>query len=387
MNQVYIRRTASALPNAPVGNDEMEAVLGQIGGQPSRERRLILRKNGIKQRYYAIDPETRAPTHTNARLTAEAVAGLQGEDFDLPELDVLACGTTVADQIAPGHGVMVHGELSEAGGCEAVSLSGVCCAGVAALRYAYLSVLSGQAKNAVATGSELSSSFMRAEQFESEYQSRADELESRPEIAFEGAFLRWMLSDGAAAVLMSDKPAANGLSLRMDWIELVSFANEMDTCMYAGALKNADGSVTGWRHFANPAEALKAGALSFHQDVKQLNEYVMEYTVAKTLAKVLEKHPMQADDIDWFLPHFSSEFFRPEVAEKMAKVGFEIPQQRWFTNLGEVGNVGSASMYLMIDALMRSGQLNAGQSVLCYVPESGRFSSAFVRMTAVDAQG
>jgi 3-oxoacyl-[acyl-carrier-protein] synthase-3 len=46
-----------------------------------------------------------------------------------------------------------------------------------------------------------------------------------------------MLSDGAAAFLLSDKPNADGLSLRVDWIEGVSYANEMETCMYMACEK------------------------------------------------------------------------------------------------------------------------------------------------------
>jgi 3-oxoacyl-[acyl-carrier-protein] synthase-3 len=35
-------------------------------------------------------------------------------------------------------------------------------------------------------------------------------LEKQPELAFEKDFLRWMLSDGAGAVLLENKPAAQG---------------------------------------------------------------------------------------------------------------------------------------------------------------------------------
>ena len=54
----YITATAAFLPHAPVGNDEMERVLGQVGAKPSRARRTILRSNGIVSRHYAIDPNT-----------------------------------------------------------------------------------------------------------------------------------------------------------------------------------------------------------------------------------------------------------------------------------------------------------------------------------------
>lgn len=54
-NKVYITKTSSFFPNNPVENDEIEAYLGRIGDKKSRVMPIILRQNGIKKRYYAID--------------------------------------------------------------------------------------------------------------------------------------------------------------------------------------------------------------------------------------------------------------------------------------------------------------------------------------------
>ncbi len=56
-NSVYINDIAAFLPNDPVANSEIESVLGQVGDHPSRAKKLILRSNKIKSRYYAIDPQ------------------------------------------------------------------------------------------------------------------------------------------------------------------------------------------------------------------------------------------------------------------------------------------------------------------------------------------
>ena len=78
MKDVYITDLAAFLPNEPVSNDEMEKVLGAVGRHiPSRIKKMVLKSNGIQTRYYAIDPATGKPTHTNAGLTAEAVRGLR----------------------------------------------------------------------------------------------------------------------------------------------------------------------------------------------------------------------------------------------------------------------------------------------------------------------
>ena len=58
-----------------------------------------------------------------------------------------------------------------------------------------------------------------------------------------------MLSDGAGAILLSDRPNATGLSIRINWIEVRSFANQLEACMYAGAEK-IDGKLVGWTRFS-----------------------------------------------------------------------------------------------------------------------------------------
>ena len=54
---VFITKAAKFFPNEPVGNDDMESFLGMIDGKPSKARRIVLRSNGIQQRYYALDKE------------------------------------------------------------------------------------------------------------------------------------------------------------------------------------------------------------------------------------------------------------------------------------------------------------------------------------------
>src|SRR6185312_7233629 len=224
-SQAYITELPAFLPNAPVGNDEMESVLGMINGKPSRARRIILRSNGIKTRHYAMEPHTGRITHSNAQLAAEAVRGLANGRFKLDQIDLLACGTTFADQMVPSHANMVHGELGIPP-CENVSTAGVCISSTSALKYAMLGVKSGEFRHAVSAGSETPSSVMHARYFQAETDAQIAALEGDGIIAFEKDFIRWMLSDGAGAALVESAPASHGLSLRIDWIVERSYANE-----------------------------------------------------------------------------------------------------------------------------------------------------------------
>lgn len=381
MQQVYITHIAAFLPNAPVSNEAMESVLGQAGARPSRARKLILRSNQIKSRYYAINPLTGKASHSNAQLVAEAVRSLGEQGCELSAIEVLACGTTLADQLLPNHALMVQGELGLPP-CEAVATAGICLSGMMSLKYGYLSICSGQSHNSVATGSENASAIMRGHHFAEEIESRTELLAKSAEIAFEKDFLRWMLSDGAGAVWMSDTPNRDGNSLQIDWIFQKSYAGELETCMYGGGEKRADGSVQGWREYL-PQEWLEQSIFSIKQDVKLLNEKIIDYTVTKPLQELLQEGKVDAAKVDWFLPHYSSGFFREKVYEGMQAAGCDIPQEKWFTNLSSKGNTGSASIYIILEELFHSGRLQKGETLLCYIPESGRFSTAFMHLTVV----
>ena len=379
----YITSTGSYFPGEPVSNDEMESRLGFIQDKASRLKSKILASNGIMARHYAIVPETGLPSMTNAALTAKAVqACLASIGQPLKTLECLACGTSTPDQLAPHHGAMVQGEL-KAPACEAIGTSGVCCAGMSAFKYAYLNVLSGSTANAISTGSERASAILNARHYKPEMETRLEDLEKNPSLAFSQEFLRWMLSDGAGAFYIEPQPRTQQLCLRIDWIEMVSFAGELDSCMYWGAKKLPDGRLEGWLDAQDPLDRIKEGYMNVSQDVKLLNPHVVPYTILHTLKHIQKKRKIVADDITWFLPHYSSHFFRAQVAEHMRLAGVDIPDERWFTNLSTRGNTGSASIYIMVDELFKSGNLKGGDKVLCYVPESSRFSSCFFQLTAV----
>lgn len=377
MQNVYINKISSFLPNKPVSNEQMEAVLGMVGDVPSRVRKMILRSNGIEQRYYAIDSTTRQTTHTSTELAVQAIKnlGISANDFS-----VLAVGTSYPDQILPGQGVMVHGLLDNAPPMEVMSMAGVCVAGMAAMKHAYNAVKTGEHQSAVAVSSECASAIMRSENFKSEVAQKKLE-EAKPEIGFEKDFLRWMLSDGAGAVQLSNQPNEQGFSFKIHWIDLVSYANEMPVCMYAGGEVQNEQFIS-WKSVSATERDAKS-FMAIKQDVKLLNENIVKYTVEKALSRIVKKYQLKADEIDYLLPHYSSNFFRNRLLEGLRNINFEIPQKKWFTNLTQCGNTGSASIYIILEEFVRTFDLRSGQKVLCYVPESGRFSSCFMLLEVV----
>lgn len=378
MKDVYLNKFAAFFPNEPVTNDEIEDRLGRINGMDSINRGLILRSNQIKTRYYALDKEGN-PTHTNAEMAAIAIRKLFDDKIKYQDIDLLVAGTSSADVIQPAHALMVHGEL---GGhpMEVMSGEGTCNAGMISMKYAWMSMLAGFSKNAVCAASETLGSWMLSRNYEKEIDMRK-EIESNPYVAFDKEFLRWMLSDAAGATLMQDKPNENGISLKIEWIEILSYANELDTCMYAGGEKDESGKMIGWKAMSTDEQEIST-VFSLKQDARLLQKHMVSKGI-DFLQDLHKKYNFSNNDFEYFLPHISSMFFKRQIYNGLVEREIPIDYDKWQLNLTTKGNVGAAAPFILMEELFHSGKLKKGDRILMMIPESARFSFTYMYLTTV----
>ncbi|NBD24278.1 3-oxoacyl-[acyl-carrier-protein] synthase III C-terminal domain-containing protein [Paenibacillus glycinis] len=371
---VYITSIGKFLPGQPVGNDEIEDYLGRIGGKGSKSKRRILEQNGILYRHYAIDKDQRS-LYSNAEMASYAIRNALDRSAEALEDKVgfLAAATTQGDLLVPGFASMVHAE-SGLPAMEAATHDGVCASGMHALKNAFLQVRSGEHKAAVACASEFPSRAFKHERFEAQAAYASQPL------PFDTDFLRFMLSDGAGAAVLQDRPSAAGLSLRIEWIDNRSYANRYEACMYAGA--NKEGSAFGsWLDYPSVRAAADDGAMNLKQDIRLVNE--MPKVGVNRFFELVEEGRVDPAAIDWMVCHYSSHFFREEIFRLLRLGGMTIPEEKWFTNLYAKGNTGAASIYIMLEELLNGGHLAPGERVLCMVPESGRFQTSYMLLTVV----
>ena len=379
LRDVFISGTGAFLPGEPVGQDRMEDYLGLVCGRRSAMGRRALHWNGIDTRHYALTPEGR-PLHSNASMCAAAVrTALEAAGHAADDLDLLAAATTQGDYLAPGHAAAVHGELG-CGPLETASFQSVCASSLMAAKAAWLAVRAGEAELAAATAGEFSSRWFRPHFYEG-----TALVDAKGRLAIEADFLRWTLSDGAGAAVMQPRPAGRGLGLRFDWIDMTSLAGRFDACMWAGSTKAARHDMkSAWSH-AGPEAGFAQGAMALLQDFDQLKAVIRAW-VGVYLDKV-DAGRIDPAGVDHLLCHYSARSLREEIVRLLEQTGAMIPEARWFTNLATCGNTGSASIWIMLDAFLRSGRLKAGERVLCIVPESGRATVGFMMLTAVEGAG
>lgn len=368
--RVYLESAGYFMPGDPVSNEQMDDYIAPLNRASGRIKARILAENGIRQRYYAIDRDG-ATRHSNAQMAAGAIRDcLSRAGRGLDDVSLLATGSSGGDLLMPGLASMVQGELA-APPMEVLSAHGICAAGVAAIQAAAQGLELGGHARALAVASEMPSRLFKRSRF------AAQDYDAD----FDAHFLRWMLSDGAGALLLGNggtalPGAASGVRLRLKWVHQRSFAGDYPVCMQLGQSSGRGSHLdySSWR------EAEADGALLLRQDIRLLPHLfdigIHEY------ARLVRDGWVDPARIDHFLCHYSSAKFIPVVEDLLDKAGLSIASERWFSNLAWRGNTGAASILIMLAEFLDTRTLRPGEQVLCYIPESGRFTAAYMLLEA-----
>jgi 3-oxoacyl-[acyl-carrier-protein] synthase-3 len=355
----YITRTTSYLPGPAVGNDQIQQYLGSLDGE-AEIKDTVLSMNGIVRRHYAQD-EQQQQTHDVYDLGAQAVQNCLSQET--AAITYLAAGTTYSPLAAPGFASILHSRLRDRNyldyPVEISSHAGVCSSAASGLVGAIRAISTGQHSSALAVGAEHASEVLKASLIHP-VDDRDQHGNVRNSQWFMSVFLRFMLSDGAGTFLLQNCPAANGLSLRVNWTHSLSFAHETPLCM---KLDN------------------RTGLLS--QDVSILSRHLVP-AATKFLGSALESNNDTLDSYSIILPHMSSFFFRRKLERVIASHSKDPLQPvPYWTDLATAGNTGAASIFVMLDHYLQEHEVRDGERILLFIPESGQFNFVMISLTAV----
>ena len=362
-NHVYLNASAFHLPGEPIDNHQMDAYIAPLNRISQRIKQRILAENGIKTRHYAIDPQGKT-LQSHAAMAAQAIQNcLDNSKVSLDQISLLCVGSSGGDALMPGFANMIQGELA-APPMQTLSSQGVCAAGVSAIEFAAQAIELGVHQHAMAVAAEMPSRMFKRSRFAPrDYQSD-----------FDAHFLRWMLSDGAGALLLGRTPQyQNGTCIKLRWSHQRSFSGDYPVCMQLGLSEDRS---TSFLDFASCSEAEAAGALSLRQDIRLLPN-LFDICIHEYL-KLVHDGWIHSEQVDHFLCHYSSEKFMPVVEDLLAKANMSIPREKWFSNLSSRGNTGSASIFIMLAEFLQKESVTAGQKILCFIPESGRMTVGFM---------
>ncbi len=322
MRRSIITGTGSYLPKKIMTNDELSKLV-------DTSDEWIQARSGIKQRHIAADDELTSDLGTAAALKAMEAAGVGPDDIDLVLL-----ATATPDETFPATAATIQRKLGINGGF-AFDVQAVCTGFIYAIATADNFIKAGQVNRALVIG---------AETF-----SRILDWEDRTTCV--------LFADGAGAIVLeaSEEEGSN-----------------QDRGILTSHL-HADG-----RHHdllyvdGGPSSTQTTGYL--RMEGREVFKHAVN-NLASVVGEALEATGLEADDIDWLIPHQANKRIIDGTGRKL-----KMDPAKVVITVDKHGNTSAASVPLALDEAVRDGRVKKGDLLLLEAMGGGfTWGSALVR--------
>ena len=302
-----ITGTGSFLPPPRLTNADLVAELAASGVESSDD--WIVERTGIRARHFVDAGVNSSDLALQACQRALDAAGVQAS-----EIDLIIVGTSTPDMVFPSTACILQGKLGIHGGA-AFDVQAVCSGFIYALTIADALIKAGTAKKALVVGAEVFSRIL-------DFKDRTTCV---------------LFGDGAGAVVLeaSEQPGILATDIH---------ANGKYTDILCVPGHVAGGQVSG-----SPLLQMDGQAV-FKLAVGVLDE---------AARAVLAKAGRTDADIDWLIPHQANIRIMQSTARKL-----KMSMDKVVVTVDQHGNTSAASIPLALDAAVRSGRVQAGQTVL-----------------------
>ena len=318
MLRAVIKGTGSALPVRIVTNSELAA-------QVDTSDEWITERTGIKARHIAGEGETTATLGAQAAQAALDASGMTATDIDL-----IIVATCTPDQTFPATATKIQHMLGCNGGV-AFDVAAVCSGFLYAFSVAESMIRAGSAKNALVIGAET--------------MTRLLDWEDRGTCVLFG--------DGAGAVVLSAETGERGV---------------LATRLHADGQHNQLLYVDG-----GPSTTGTVGKLRM-QGREVFRHAVTNLT--NVLHEVLSEAHVDADAIDWVVPHQANRRIIDATAKKLG-----LAPERVILTVDQHANTSAASVPLALDLAVRDGRIKAGDLIVLEAMGGGfTWGASLVRM-------
>jgi 3-oxoacyl-[acyl-carrier-protein] synthase-3 len=321
--------------------------------------KAVLERTGVKQRYYALDPVTRMQTESNASMAEKAIrTALDMAGMDPGAIDLLVLACPIADYGCPPTSAILQGRLGIET-CAEIEIHSNCTGTPKAIQVALDMLRGGRYRRAAVAYVQLSSVFLRSEYF------------NPAETRLGNLALRWILSDGAGALIL--EAGDRGAELIDAYVESIGGLAEpgMQGFLYGGFGHAV--SLAGKNLFPTMYES---GAHHVVQNTLEVARLAPGHLV-EGVARMLKRAGIAGDEVAQYLlgipgMHFINEVMIDKFKELMATD--PVDRGRW-SLIDDFGYCGGATMLVQFDRLMRSGTLQTGDIVAAYLEESSKWMS------------
>lgn len=303
--RAVVKGVGHYLPERVVTNAEFEDTL-------ETNDEWIRARSGIERRHFAAKDET-----TSMMASAAARAALEDAAMEAAEIDTIIVATSTPDLTFPSVATMVQANLGMESGY-AFDVQAVCAGFIYALSNANALILSGQAKRVMVIGAETFSRIM-------DWSDRSTCV---------------LFGDGAGALILEGQPG-NG------------------TAQDRGILStdlNSDGRYKDLLYVDGGVSTGTSGYLRMQGN--QVFRHAVE-KLASTATKAMERAGVDAQDVDWIVPHQANIRIIQGTAKKLG-----LSMDSVVVTVQDHGNTSAASIPLALSVGRERGQIKEGDLIV-----------------------
>jgi len=359
LKDVYISGIGSYSPGAPVPFDNIEDVLGRITDAPpklmkwiDRIRPMMKEMLGVKFCHYAIDPQTREPTEDYVSMSVKAAekalaaAGLKATDIDLL---VHAC--VFFENVSPPTTVLIQEKL-QIPACAEYEIHSNCTSIYKAIELATDQIRLGRYKHALLMTSQLSSTFLRSEYFNQKVMEKSNVL------------LRWFLSDGSGALVLSANPDLGPSRLKIVETYNESMGLGLGPDMYCPLggqrVRFLEVYEKGWHHLSQNFDTVAKLAVDLGK---------------KAADRMMDRLGMNWQDIKYFFMNVPTRHIHDHVVSDLREAK-NVPGLQFYSKLADRGYPGPCAIIQGLDGFLAECHPAKGDLVMSVVAESSKWMYA-----------
>jgi 3-oxoacyl-[acyl-carrier-protein] synthase-3 len=350
MPNLTILGSGRYLPGPPVPNEHLARVM-------DTSSEWIYKRTGIEARHYAADGTGASDLALPACEAALDAAGLEPAD-----VDYILFNTMTPDYLLPGSGTLLGAKLGIPG-VPALDLRQQCAAVPFSLQLANGLLSTGVARTILLVGADVHSGFMPWKDWDAlDGNGTPDPEDYRRATDHRGVSV--LFGDGAGALVLGDRGAPESGLLAS---KVASDGRHHDALrIAAGGFRRRPYLSKETLENGEQFPAMKGKDL-FRAAVQKLPEVVRD--VCKAAAVAL-------DDVDWFVAHQANDRINQSVKESLG-----LPDEKVPSNIARYGNTSSATIPILLDELLRSGRMHAGQLVCLFALGAGlNWGAALMRL-------
>lgn len=362
--RVVLTGTGSFLPNAPVTTADIDQVLGPLTEAPEEVRKFAARfarkfasRCGVEYRHYAIDLATGRMTHNVASLAEPACrAAMTAAGIEPRQVDMLLISSPFCDQGTPPTSAILQEALG-IGDCVEMEIHANCSGLFKCVQIACDAIRLGRCRTVLVTYSQVSSGMLRSCFY------------NQPKMTKTQAALRYILTDGAGAMVLQAAEAHDGEPVAREilnvYVESTGWSRR--AAMTAGAGMADLASLGSFR------EIFERGSHHLDQDLVTVSREAADFLLAAVRRHVLstklppesvvhlvasvpsvQQYQVNCERFREFLPSFR---FAREFPYRCS------------------GYCGGAAVLVSLDELIRSGAIQPGETALVHAIESSKWMS------------